>query len=46
MNGPTACARIAHHQVMMQRQESSMGQSSQRGTCMPNKVAAELLGAG
>lgn len=34
---------IAHNQAVMQRQESSMGQSIQRQTSMLRKVAAELL---
>lgn len=34
---------IAHNQSVMQRQESSMGQSIQRETFMLRKVAAELM---
>lgn len=37
---------IGHNQAVMQRQESSMGQSIQRASCMLNKLAAERLGAG
>ena len=34
---------IAHNEAVMQRQESSMGQSIQRETFMLRKVASELI---
>ncbi len=34
---------IAHNEAVMERQESSMGQSIQRETFMLRKVASELI---